>query len=59
MVMMEEGHQAIKAAEFELQHAEDTSFRPDLIPLVLSDRWRFQVYGLRVGLFTVLRMTKR
>jgi sterol 24-C-methyltransferase len=58
MVKVEEGHRAIKAAGFELQHAEDMSLRPDLIPWYYPIAGDFKYMGSLWDFFTVLRMTK-
>ncbi|PMD58829.1 uncharacterized protein K444DRAFT_562761 [Hyaloscypha bicolor E] len=58
MVKVQEGHRAIKAAGFELQHAEDMSLRPDLIPWYYPIAGEFKYMGSLWDFFTVLRMTK-
>jgi sterol 24-C-methyltransferase len=58
MVKVEEGHRAIKMAGFELQHAEDMSLRPDLIPWYYPIAGDFKYMGSLWDFFTVLRMTK-
>ena len=58
MVRVEEAHQAIKTAGFELQHAEDLALRPDLIPWYFPIAGDFRYMGSVWDFFTVLRMTK-
>ena len=58
MVKVEEGHRAIKAAGFELQHAEDMALRPDLIPWYFPIAGDFRYMDSVWDFFTVLRMTK-
>jgi sterol 24-C-methyltransferase len=58
MVKVEEGHRGIKAAGFELQHAEDLARRPDLIPWYFPIAGDFRHMGSVWDFFTVLRMTK-
>jgi sterol 24-C-methyltransferase len=58
MVKVEEGHRAIKAAGFELQHAEDMARRPDLIPWYFPIAGDFKHMPSVWDFFTVLRMTK-
>lgn len=58
MVKVEEGIRAIKAAGFELQHAEDMSLRPDPIPWYFPIAGDFRYLSSVWDFFTVLRMTK-
>lgn len=58
MVKVEEGHRAINAAGFALQHAEDMSLRPDLIPWYYPIAGDFRHMASVWDFFTILRMTK-
>lgn len=58
MVPIAEAHAAMKAAGFELQHAEDLSKRSDRTPWYFPLAGDFSYMGSIWDFFTILRMTK-
>lgn len=57
MVSISEGRSAITAAGFHLQHAEDLSLRPDVVPWYFPLAGEFKYMGSIWDFFTIFRMT--